>query len=112
MKNFVGELRHTSINDLRLMVLGDQEISRSSHRRYSIKKSALRNFAKLTGKHLCQSLFFNKMAGLRPATSFELCEISKIFFFTENLLPTASQYQENLKIGLKHSLVLSLSFIN
>ena len=28
----------------------------------------LRNFAKLTGKHLCQSLFFNKVAGLRPAT--------------------------------------------
>ena len=24
------------------------------------KKVVLRNFAKLTGKHLCQSLFFNK----------------------------------------------------
>ena len=32
------------------------------------KKGALRNFAKFTGKHLCQSLFFNKVAGLRPAT--------------------------------------------
>ena len=28
----------------------------------------LENFAKFTGKHLCQSLFFNKVAGLRPAT--------------------------------------------
>ena len=28
------------------------------------KKGVLRNFAKLTGKHLCQSLFFNKVAGL------------------------------------------------
>ena len=28
------------------------------------KKGALRNFAKFTGKHLCQSLFFNKFAGL------------------------------------------------
>ena len=28
------------------------------------KKSILRNFAKFTGKHLCQSLFFNK--NLRP----------------------------------------------
>ena len=28
---------------------------------------SLRNFAKFTGKHLCQSLFFNKVAG-RPAT--------------------------------------------
>ena len=32
------------------------------------KKSVLRNFTKFTGKHLCQSLFFNKVAGLRPAT--------------------------------------------
>ena len=32
------------------------------------KKGVLRNFVKLTGKHLCQSLFFNKVAGLRPAT--------------------------------------------
>ena len=32
------------------------------------KKGVLRNFAKCTGKHLCQSLFFNKVAGLRPAT--------------------------------------------
>ena len=28
----------------------------------------LRNYTKLTGKHLCQSLFFDKIAGLRPAT--------------------------------------------
>ena len=32
------------------------------------KKGVLRNFTKFTGKHLCQSLFFNKVAGLRPAT--------------------------------------------
>ena len=31
-------------------------------------KVVLRNFAKLTEKHLCQSLFFNKVAGLRLAT--------------------------------------------
>ena len=29
------------------------------------KKGVLRNFTKFTGKHLCQSLFFNKVAGLR-----------------------------------------------
>ena len=28
------------------------------------KKGVLRNFAKFTGKHLCQSLFFNKVASL------------------------------------------------
>ena len=32
------------------------------------KEGGLRNFAKFTGKHLCQSLSFNKVAGLRPAT--------------------------------------------
>ena len=32
------------------------------------KKGVLRNFSKFTGKHLCQGLFFNKVAGLRPAT--------------------------------------------
>ena len=32
------------------------------------RKGVLSNFAKFTGKHLCQSLFFNKVAGLRPAT--------------------------------------------
>ena len=61
---------------------------RSSHGRGSVKKGALRNFAKLTGKDLCQSLFFNKVAGLWPVTLLkketlvqaflcEFCEISK-----------------------------------
>ena len=27
------------------------------------KEGVLRNYAKFTGKHLCQSLFFNKVAG-------------------------------------------------
>ena len=41
---------------------------RSSHRSCSVRKGVLKNFAKFTGKHLCQSLFFNKVAGLRPVT--------------------------------------------
>ena len=62
----------------------------------------IRNFAKLTGKHLCQSLLFNKVAGLRPATllkealaqvfSCQFCEISKNTFFTEHLWTTASVF--------------------
>ena len=32
------------------------------------KKGILKNVAKFTGKHLCQTLFFNKFAGFRPAT--------------------------------------------
>ena len=38
---------------------------RSSHRGRSVRKDVLRNFAKFTRKHLCRSLFFNKVAGLR-----------------------------------------------
>ena len=45
--------------------------NRSSHQRCSIKKGTLTNFTKFTGKHLCQSLFLNKAAGLRPATSLK-----------------------------------------
>ena len=36
---------------------------RSSHQRCSVKKGALRNVAKFTGKYLSQSLLFNKTAG-------------------------------------------------
>ena len=38
---------------------------RSSHRRCSVKKGVLRNFANFAEKHLYQSLYFNKVAGLR-----------------------------------------------
>ena len=47
----------------------------------SHKISFLKNFAKLTGKHLYQSLFFNKVAGLRQIFSCEFGEISKNSFF-------------------------------
>ena len=58
------------------------------------KKSVLRAFTKFTGKHLCQSLSFNKVAGLSSATflkkrlaqvfSCEFYEIFKNNFFTEH----------------------------
>ena len=41
---------------------------RRNHQRCSVKKGILGNFAKFTGKHLYQSLLFNKVGGLRPAT--------------------------------------------
>ena len=78
---------------------------RSSHQGWSIKKSVLGNFTKITGKHLCQSLFFNKVAGLRlrpkacyfikketvaQVFSCKFCEISRNTFFTAHLWTTAS----------------------
>ena len=38
---------------------------RSSRSEVFCKKGVLRNLTKFTGKHLCQSLLFNKVAGLR-----------------------------------------------
>ena len=72
---------------------------RSSHGRCALQ-GVLRNFSKFLGKHLGQSLFFNKVAGLRPATLLkknlwqqmfycELYEISKNTFFKEHLRTTA-----------------------
>ena len=53
-------------------------------------------------RHLCQSLFFNKVAGaacnfikretLAQVFSCEFYEISKNTFFTEHLWTTASRY--------------------
>ena len=57
--------------------------SRSSHRRFSVKKDVLRNLAKFTAKHLCQSLCqpqvcnFIKRETLAQVFSREFCE----FFF-------------------------------
>ena len=43
------------------------------------KKGVLRNFTKYTWKHLCQSLFFNKVAGLMASVHSEVKqEMSKI----------------------------------
>ena len=60
-------------------IIVDYSSIRSSHRRCSVKKGVLRNFAKFTGKHLCQSLFFNKAAGLRPATLLKRVSGTSVF---------------------------------
>ena len=75
---------------------------RNSHPEVFCKKGVLRNFTKFTGKHLCQNLFFNKVAWLSPATSFkkrlwhrcfpvEFCEISKNIFLHRTHLKAASE---------------------
>ena len=71
-----------------------------------MKKGAPRNFAKFTGKHLCQSLFFNMVAGLglqliktetlAQVFPCEFCEISKNTFFTEHIWATASDQTQHI----------------
>ena len=78
------------------------KIIRNSRQEVFCKKGVLRNFAKFTGKHLCQSLFFNKVAGLRPATLLKkrlwhrcfpvnFAKFLRTPFLTEHLLATASE---------------------
>ena len=66
------------------------------------KKAVLKNFAILTGKHLCQSLFvsynFIKKETLAQGFSCEFCKIFKDTFFTEHLWVTASFLQQLLAL--------------
>ena len=61
---------HTFLYEYSLKESKDSNLTnlRSSRPEVFGKKGVLRNFAKFTGKQPWQSLFFNKVAGLRPAT--------------------------------------------
>ena len=72
---------------------------RSSCSEVFCKKGALNNFIKLTGKHMCQSHFFNnrppacnfiKKGTLAQVLSCEFCKIFKKTFFKEHLWANAS----------------------
>ena len=52
------------ISSVNLVLFSPHSKNRYSHQRCSVKKGALRNVTKFTGKHLWQSPFFNKVAGL------------------------------------------------
>ena len=60
-----------------------------------IKKCVLRNFAKFTGKHMCQNLFLNKKRALLKKRLWHrcfpvnFCEISK-YTFSYRTLPVAA----------------------
>ena len=58
---------------LRKQSLEKPQSNRSNHQRCSIIKGVLRNFAKFTGKHLRQSLFFNKVATLLKKRFWHRC---------------------------------------
>ena len=93
---------------------------RSSRPEVFCKKGALNNFAKLTGKHLCQSLFFNNVAGLRHRLMYLsgcicicenfisecICEILKNTYFYRTPLVAVSgillKYQCQKKFQVLH----------
>ena len=57
-------------------------IYRSSHRRCSVKKCVLRNFPKFIGKHMCQSLFFDKKTQKRDSDTGVFFWILRNFYRT------------------------------
>ena len=78
---------------------------RSSRRKVFCEKRVFRNFAKLTGTFLCQSVFFNKGAGLR------CFPVNFVKFFTEplwsllltmELLLSGKRFPNILKFGSHH----------
>ena len=62
-KNHLLNVRHSDLNKVNQSIFCHQ--CKSMH---SVRRSVLRNFAKFTGKHLRQSLLFNKVAGLGSGT--------------------------------------------
>ena len=61
----------TSNDDINIDTLENQitlETLLSSRVEVFCEKGILRNFAKFTGKHMCRSLFLNKVTGPRPGT--------------------------------------------
>ena len=54
-------------------------MNRNNHERCSVKKGVPRNFTKFLGKHLCQRLFFDKVAGFRPATLSKKEYVAQVF---------------------------------
>ena len=78
--------------------------ARSSHRRCSVRKGVLTIFAKFTGKHLCQNLFFLKK---RDSSTGAFLWIFMKFLRTPflhntstRLLPTRAWHNKNVKLLL------------
>ena len=82
-----------------------------------MKKGLPKNFAKFTGKHLCQSLFFNKVAILSLATTLKKRPWHRCFpvnfvkylkhLFSQN---TSSGCFENTKNHLKFAFYFMFTF--
>ena len=62
--SFKSDLKKKLQNPYRTLKM----LFRDSRPEMSYEKGVLKNFVKFTGKHLCESLFFDKVTGLRFAT--------------------------------------------
>ena len=81
--NVSWQIAYINLAETKEIINQQNHIYRSSHQRWSVRRSVFTNFTKFTGKHMCQSLFLNKVAGL-----WRRCfpvNFLKGTFFTEHL---------------------------
>ena len=87
---------------------------RSSHLEVFCGKGVLRNFEKFAGKHLRQSLLFNKVAGLRTVTLLKKRFWYRCFpvNFSENTCNQLIFREELVDLQLYYSRTFSQEFSN
>ena len=84
---------------------------RSSRPEVFFKKGVLRNFVKFIGKHLCERLFSNKAAGLKPATLLKKRLWHRCFYVNfATFLRTPFFYRTPVAASTCTLLLLSKSF--
>ena len=86
-------MRNLNLFSIWVIFVMNQSDSKKQSSRRVLWIGVLRNFAKFTGKHLCLSLFFNKVAG--PA------KFLRTTFPTEHLRATASKAWKECRINLR-----------
>ena len=87
-------------------------IFRSTRRRCTVKKGVLINFTKFTVNHLCQNLFFNKVADLRAATLLKKKVRDRCFpvnFLTYLRIPFLQNTSGRLLLNILAIMIIILS---
>ena len=82
-----------------LPYFGIKKYYRSSRPEVFCKNGVLRNFAKSTGKHLCQSLILNKVTNLRQKVSFWGAPTHANIIEIENFLLQLKDHKSGSKSG-------------
>ena len=74
--------------------LGNVGPDRSIHRKFSVRKGFLKNFTKFARKYLCQSLIFNKVAGLKKRLRYRCFSVNFV-----NLLQNTTTSWEKMTLS-------------
>ena len=75
---------------------------RSSCQDVFCKKGVLKNFTKFTGKHLCQSLFFNKVLGLLQLKFWSVFDIFDPRIFQHSVTEISSYRNQEISVLIDH----------